>query len=74
MNRRMPLADEGNIDDSATIEFGQGATDTDICFELQVQSVRRRTASLDKVPPLPYHYDDLEPYIDTRTMKLHYEG
>ena len=31
-------------------------------------------APVDKVPPLPYHYDDLEPHIDTRTMQLHYDG
>lgn len=31
-------------------------------------------APVDKVPPLPYHYDDLEPYIDTETMQLHYNG
>ena len=31
-------------------------------------------APVDKVPPLPYHYDDLEPYIDTHTMQLHYDG
>ena len=31
-------------------------------------------APVDKVPPLPYHYDDLEPHIDTETMQLHYNG
>jgi Fe-Mn family superoxide dismutase len=25
------------------------------------------------LPPLPYSYDALEPYIDTRTMELHYD-
>ena len=25
-----------------------------------------------KLPPLPYDYDALEPYIDARTMKIHY--
>lgn len=25
-----------------------------------------------KLPPLPYSYDALEPYIDTKTMELHY--
>ena len=24
-------------------------------------------------PPLPYPYEALEPYIDTDTMKIHYE-
>jgi superoxide dismutase, Fe-Mn family len=24
------------------------------------------------LPPLPYKYDDLEPYIDARTMEIHY--
>ena len=41
---------------------------------LQLESVRGRTAPLDRVPPLPYRYDDLEPHIDTRTMQLHYDG
>jgi Fe-Mn family superoxide dismutase len=26
-----------------------------------------------KLPPLPYSYDALEPYIDSQTMKIHYE-
>ncbi len=26
-----------------------------------------------KLPPLPYAYDALEPYIDTRTMELHHD-
>ncbi len=26
-----------------------------------------------KLPPLPYSYDALEPYIDTQTMKLHHD-
>ena len=25
-----------------------------------------------KLPPLPYSYDALEPYIDARTMEIHY--
>lgn len=25
-----------------------------------------------KFPPLPYAYQDLEPYIDTHTIGLHY--
>ncbi|KIX85633.1 superoxide dismutase [Vermiphilus pyriformis] len=25
-----------------------------------------------KLPPLPYHFDALEPYIDSKTMELHY--
>ncbi len=25
-----------------------------------------------KLPPLPYNYDALEPYIDARTMEIHY--
>ncbi len=41
---------------------------------VQLESVRHRVAPVDKVPPLPYHYDDLEPYIDTETMQLHYNG
>ena len=36
--------------------------------------MRGRTAPLDRVPPLPYRYDDLEPHIDTHTMQLHYDG
>ncbi len=40
----------------------------------QLESVRGRTAPLDRVPPLPYPYNDLEPHIDTRTMQLHYDG
>jgi len=43
-------------------------------FTLQLESVKHRTAPVDRLPPLPYHYDDLEPYIDTHTMKLHYDG
>ncbi|CAL5224260.1 g6917 [Coccomyxa viridis] len=39
-----------------------------------LESVRHRVAPVDKVPPLPYHYDDLEPYIDTGPMQLHYNG
>src|SRR6516162_2637745 len=26
-----------------------------------------------KVPPLPYAYDALEPYIDARTMEIHHD-
>jgi superoxide dismutase, Fe-Mn family len=26
-----------------------------------------------KLPPLPYSYDALEPYIDSKTMQIHYE-
>ena len=25
-----------------------------------------------ELPPLPYGYSDLEPYIDARTMEIHY--
>ena len=25
-----------------------------------------------KLPPLPYSYDALEPYIDAQTMEIHY--
>lgn len=33
------------------------------------------TASVDKysLPPLPYSYDALEPYIDTETMTIHHQ-
>ena len=37
--------------------------------------VSQETAVLEKkfiVPPLPYAYDALEPYLDTKTMKIHY--
>jgi superoxide dismutase, Fe-Mn family len=27
-----------------------------------------------KLPPLPYSYDALEPYIDAQTMKVHHQG
>ena len=43
-------------------------------FTVQLESVRHRVAPVDKVPTLPYHYDDLEPHIDTRTMQMHYDG
>jgi len=26
-----------------------------------------------QLPPLPYDYSALEPYIDTQTMKLHHD-
>jgi len=26
-----------------------------------------------ELPPLPYAYDALEPYIDTQTMQLHHD-
>jgi Fe-Mn family superoxide dismutase len=26
-----------------------------------------------KLPPLPYDYSALEPYIDTRTMAVHHD-
>ncbi len=26
-----------------------------------------------QLPPLPYAYDALEPYIDARTMQLHHD-
>jgi superoxide dismutase, Fe-Mn family len=29
--------------------------------------------SLPEFPPLPYSYDALEPYIDARTMEIHYD-
>ena len=26
-----------------------------------------------QLPPLPYSYDALEPYIDTKTMRIHHD-
>lgn len=37
-------------------------------------TTNRRTLTMTKyeLPPLPYSYDALEPYIDTMTMEIHY--
>lgn len=39
------------------------------------RSQRRRSVAIGKhtLPPLPYAYNALEPYIDVRTMKLHHD-
>ncbi len=34
---------------------------------------RIESPSLPEFPPLPYAYDALEPYIDARTMEIHYD-
>src|SRR3954467_1649811 len=39
----------------------------------QIQLNIRRTAMAHEVPPLPYGYDALEPYIDAQTMTLHHD-
>src|SRR5260370_35089674 len=35
--------------------------------------VRRECFMAYEVPPLPYDYSALEPYIDTQTMQLHHD-
>jgi len=39
----------------------------------QTQPTGSSAAALYSVPPLPYGYDALEPYIDTETMHLHHD-
>jgi Fe-Mn family superoxide dismutase len=35
--------------------------------------LRRKTKMAHELPPLPYPYDALEPYIDEQTMRLHHD-
>ena len=39
----------------------------------QTQPTGSSAAGPYSVPPLPYGYDALEPYIDTETMHLHHD-
>ena len=52
---------------------------TDRCL-IRPGSLRQGTAAKDgpqqdptKLPPLPYAYDALEPFVDTLTMTLHHD-
>jgi Fe-Mn family superoxide dismutase len=38
-----------------------------------LNSVPQMNAKAPEFPPLPYSYDALEPYIDARTMEIHYD-
>jgi len=41
--------------------------------DLNVFSARAQTAAPFELPPLPYAFDALEPYIDARTMEIHHD-
>ena len=41
--------------------------------QVTVKSSKIEGAPAPEFPPLPYAYDALEPYIDARTMEIHYD-
>lgn len=40
---------------------------------LTAAAQQKETSAVFKLPPLPYQYDELEPYISRTTVKLHYD-
>ena len=68
--------------DSNSFSFRQSSYDDDEDDDQSIgdPDLRRDTASSQavpigghKLPPLPYAYDALEPYIDEQTMRLHHD-
>src|SRR5664280_2910942 len=41
--------------------------------QIQVKAVGIEGVPATEFPPLPFSYDALEPYIDARTMEIHYD-
>src|SRR5450755_3229621 len=51
----------------------KSCTYADRLLQAKLLDVLRRKAMIFELPPLPYGYSALEPFIDTQTMHLHHD-
>jgi superoxide dismutase, Fe-Mn family len=68
LNRRTLLKVAGGLTIAAGAAHLQG-----IEPQVEATATKSTNASGFELPPLPYAYDALEPYIDTQTMHLHHD-
>lgn len=54
-------------------ECAQDAYDCWVNMEMSSQENRAGSVHIHQLPPLPYAYDALEPYIDEKTMRIHHD-
>ncbi|WP_078391241.1 superoxide dismutase [Shouchella patagoniensis] len=54
-------------------ECAQVAYDCWVNMEVSSQESRAGRLHIHQLPPLPYAYDALEPYIDEKTMRIHHD-
>src|SRR5580704_10146306 len=75
MNRRIFLVNTGIVG-AGLLGAGSGA-----CVDLRLATASEFVSNLKveekfvpfTVPPLPYSFDALEPYIDAKTMEIHHD-
>ena len=50
------------------------ATDSPSSIPIKTSNRHQKTAMAYKLPPLPYAYDALEPFLDEQTMHIHHQN
>lgn len=66
MDRRNFLYSAGVLSIAATLKLNA------ITSNFKIKNGSKQIMSKYELPPLPYKYDALEPYIDARTMEIHH--